>query len=50
MKNIDTNQIINIPSPSYVCEEKLLLNNLQKLKKVQDEADVSILLALKGFH
>jgi len=48
MKN-NTNQIINIPSPSYVCEEKLLLNNLQKLKKVQDEADVSILLALKGF-
>lgn len=38
-----------IPSPSYVCEEDLLLNNLKLLKYVQDEADVSILLALKGF-
>ncbi len=41
--------IINLPSPSYVCEESLLLNNLKLLKYVQDEADVSILLALKGF-
>jgi len=48
MKN-NTNQVINLPSPAYVCEENLLLNNLKLLKFVQDEADVSILLALKGF-
>ena len=40
---------MNLPSPIYVCEEKLLENNLKLLKKVQDEADVNILLALKGF-
>ncbi len=45
----NNNQTINLPSPSYVCEETLLLNNLKLLKYVQDEADVSILLALKGF-
>ncbi|RXJ99502.1 carboxynorspermidine decarboxylase [Arcobacter sp. CECT 8986] len=48
-----TNEIINnfenLPSPSFVCEEKLLEKNLKLLKKVQDEADVNILLALKGF-
>lgn len=49
MKNIEINQQKILPSPSYVCEESLLLNNLKLLKFVQDEADVSILLALKGF-
>jgi len=49
MKNIEINQQQILPSPSYVCEESLLLNNLKLLKYVQDEADVSILLALKGF-
>ncbi|MDX9796343.1 MAG: carboxynorspermidine decarboxylase [Arcobacteraceae bacterium] len=44
MKNLDT-----LPSPSYICEEKLLRKNLELLKKVQDEANVKILLALKGF-
>ena len=39
----------NIPSPIYICEEELLEKNLKLLKKVQDEADVNILLALKGF-
>lgn len=38
-----------LPSPCYVCEEELLENNLKLLKKVQDEANVNILLALKGF-
>lgn len=38
-----------LPSPCYVCEEALLESNLKLLKKVQDEADVNILLALKGF-
>jgi len=38
-----------IPSPCYICEETLLIKNLELLKRVQDEADVNILLALKGF-
>ncbi len=38
-----------LPSPCYVCEEALLEKNLKLLKYVQDEADVNILLALKGF-
>ena len=38
-----------LPSPSFVCEQDLLEKNLKLLKKVQDEADVTILLALKGF-
>jgi len=39
----------DLPSPSYVCEQDLLEKNLKLLKKVQDEANVNILLALKGF-
>ncbi|QKF78219.1 carboxynorspermidine decarboxylase [Arcobacter defluvii] len=38
-----------LPSPAFVCEETLLEKNLKLLKRVQDEADISILLALKGF-
>jgi len=38
-----------LPSPIYICEETLLEKNLKLLKKVQDEAKVKILLALKGF-
>ena len=38
-----------ITTPIYVCNEELLENNLRLLKKVQEEADVNILLALKGF-
>ncbi len=39
----------DLPSPAFVCEEELLERNLKLLKKVQDEAGVNILLALKGF-
>ena len=38
-----------IPSPSYVLDESLLRRNLELIKNVQDAADVSIILALKGF-
>lgn len=38
-----------LPSPSYICEEALLEKNLQLLEYVQKEAEVKILLALKGF-
>ena len=46
---MDLNSNNILPSPCYVCEEELLENNLKLLKKVQDEADIKILLALKGF-
>ncbi len=37
------------PSPAYVLEEKKLLANLDVLARVQREAGVKIILALKGF-
>ena len=53
MKTNLTNSIItsinDLPSPSFVCEETLLEKNLQLLDYVQKQADVKILLALKGF-
>jgi carboxynorspermidine decarboxylase len=48
MNNI-VNSINELPSPAFVCEEKLLKKNLELLKRVQDETGVKILLALKGF-
>ncbi|GAC15624.1 carboxynorspermidine decarboxylase [Aliiglaciecola lipolytica] len=39
----------NIPSPCYVCEEVKLEQNLQIMQRVQQEAGVDIILALKGF-
>lgn len=38
-----------VPSPSFVLEERRLRENLQLIAKVQKEADVKIILALKGF-
>jgi carboxynorspermidine decarboxylase len=38
-----------VPSPCYVMEEMLLVNNLEKLKYVQEQAGVDIICALKGF-
>jgi carboxynorspermidine decarboxylase len=38
-----------VPSPCFVLDESLLVRNLELLKKVQDEAGVSIICALKGF-
>jgi carboxynorspermidine decarboxylase len=38
-----------ISSPAYVLEENLLINNLQLLQRVQQEAGVEIICALKGF-
>ncbi|PKI79717.1 carboxynorspermidine decarboxylase [Malaciobacter halophilus] len=43
------NSIDKLPSPSFVCEEALLEKNLKLLSYVQEEANVKILLALKGF-
>ena len=39
----------SIPSPCYVLEEKLLTANLELLKRVQQEAGIEIICALKGF-
>ena len=38
-----------LPSPCFVCEEQKLEKNLQLLDSIQKKADVTILLALKGF-
>lgn len=38
-----------IPSPCFVLEENLLLNNLRLLQRVQQEAGIEIICALKGF-
>ena len=38
-----------LPSPCFVCEEEKLEKNLQLLDFIQKEANVTILLALKGF-
>jgi len=39
----------NLPSPSFICEEELLIKNLELLKDIQDQTGIDILLALKGF-
>lgn len=39
----------SIPSPCYVLEENLLVANLALLKRVQEEAGIEIICALKGF-
>lgn len=38
-----------IPSPTFVLDEKLLRNNLELIKNVQTEAGIDIILAFKGF-
>ncbi|AFL99864.1 MULTISPECIES: carboxynorspermidine decarboxylase [Desulfitobacterium] len=41
--------IKELPTPSYVVDEKLLRRNLEILQSVQDRTGCNILLALKGF-
>ncbi len=38
-----------IPSPSFVLEERLLRQNLELIRGVQEAAGVNVILALKGF-
>ena len=38
-----------IPSPCYVLEEALLRRNLEQFEALQQQAPISVLLALKGF-
>ena len=40
---------LQIPSPCYVLEEKLLRKNLELINRVQNESGAEIILALKGF-
>lgn len=47
--NKKINNIEELPSPCFVCEEELLKKNLELLKRVQDESGAKVLLALKGF-
>jgi carboxynorspermidine decarboxylase len=53
MANCRTNTSMQIypeiSSPAYVLEEDLLLTNLKLLQRVQQEAGVEIICALKGF-
>ena len=39
----------DIQTPCYICEEKLLENNLKLLQYVEERSGANILLALKGF-
>jgi carboxynorspermidine decarboxylase len=38
-----------IPSPSFVMDEELLIRNLQLIRQIQDEAGIKIIPAFKGF-
>jgi len=50
MKNkSEIENIKNIPSPSWVLEEKLLEKNLKILEDIQNRSGAKILLALKGY-
>lgn len=42
-------EIMQVPSPCYVMEEKLLRRNLSLISRVAREADVEIILAFKAF-
>lgn len=42
-------QLCEVLTPSYVLDEKKLINNLKILKRVEDEAGCKILLAQKAF-
>ncbi|MDP8218553.1 MAG: carboxynorspermidine decarboxylase [Candidatus Theseobacter exili] len=46
---INKNQLKNISSPCYVCDEEALLANLDVLADVRNRTGCKILLALKGF-
>ena len=46
---MNNEQILNIPSPCYVMEEKLLRRNLALISRVAHEANVEIILAFKAF-
>ena len=42
-------EINNLPSPAFILDEKLLIKNLELISRVQNEAGIEIILALKAF-
>ncbi|MCG8308119.1 MAG: carboxynorspermidine decarboxylase [Cytophagales bacterium] len=38
-----------IPSPCFILDERLLIKNLELLRKIRDDAQIKILCALKGY-
>lgn len=49
MRNRSMTEYSRIPSPCYVLEEAKLIHNLELIDSVQRRADITVLLALKGF-
>jgi carboxynorspermidine decarboxylase len=49
LTSINMSYYPSIPSPCYVLEENLLIANLELLQRVQQEAGIDIICALKGF-
>jgi carboxynorspermidine decarboxylase len=47
--NLDKSVLDQIPTPCFVLEEKALLQNLNVIKRLRSEANVKVILALKGF-
>lgn len=51
MKEVNGINLENIHTPAYLLDERLLVKNLDLLKRVEDETGAKILLAQKGiFH
>lgn len=48
-KRFEMIDLEKVPTPCYVCEERLLENNLKVLDRVQRESGAKVILALKGF-
>ena len=49
MKEVNGINLENIHTPAYLLDERLLVKNLDLLKRVEDETGAKILLAQKGF-
>ena len=49
INSVDSDILSKIPSPCFVLEESLLEKNMNAFAKLQAEAPVKVLLALKGF-
>jgi carboxynorspermidine decarboxylase len=49
MNKTDIKRLEKLKTPAYIVDERLLVRNLEILKRVQDESGCKILLALKGF-
>jgi carboxynorspermidine decarboxylase len=49
MDNLRITEIMEVPTPCYIIDERLLIKNLETLKGVQERTGCHILLAQKGF-